>query len=183
MVSRIRVPNTFGPLDDAVDHAWDGLRSDPVANRVFYAASEAANFSMIWHVLGIAKAVATGDVRSAIRTSAALGAESAIVNGPIKSIFERERPDVDASERPHRLRQPRTSSFPSGHASAAVVAASFLGEGLSRRWRLPLHGLAAIVSTSRIHVRIHHATDVAAGAAVGWGLARLLRPVLRSVID
>jgi membrane-associated phospholipid phosphatase len=38
--------------------------------------------------------------------------------------------------------------------------------------------LATTVSTSRFHVRIHHATDVVAGAVVGVALALAMLPVL-----
>ncbi len=179
MSKRIKVPNTFQPIDDAVDAAWDNIRAIPGADRVFYTASEAANFSRIWHGLSIARAIALRDPRGAIATSAALGIEAALVNGPIKSLFERERPHVD--ERPMKLRKPKTSSFPSGHASAAVVAASFLTPGLGRWSTLGIRLLAGIVSTSRIHVRIHHATDVAAGAATGWALAQGIKQVFRQV--
>lgn len=180
MKKRINVPNTFEPVDRAIDEAWDVLRGKPIADRIFYGASEAANFSKIWHGLSIAQAIALRDPRRAITTSAALGIESALVNGPIKSVFERERPDVD--DRPLKLRQPKTSSFPSGHASAAVVAASFLTPGMPAAGRLAVRTLAAIVATSRIHVQIHHATDVAAGAATGWALAKATRPILRRVL-
>ncbi len=173
MNKRIRIPNTFQPVDDAIDSAWDVIRDLPGADRVFYTASEAANFSRIWHALSILRAIQTRDPKRAIATSAALGIEAGLVNGPIKSLFERERPHVD--ERPLKLRKPKTSSFPSGHASAAVVAASFLTPGMGRTGTFLIRTLAAVVSTSRIHVRIHHATDVAAGAATGWALANALK--------
>jgi len=178
---RFRVPNTFDFIDDAVDDAWQSIRGNPIGDRIFYTASEAANFSMVWHALGVAKAVATRDPISAVRTSAALGLESAIVNGPLKSLFERERPDAEGSDRPHSLRQPRTSSFPSGHASAAVVAAGYLADRGPGLWRWPVRLLATVVATSRIHVRIHHATDVVAGALTGAVLLKLLRPLVRRV--
>ena len=98
MKKRIPVPNTFEPVDKFVDEAWEALRGNPVIDRVFYGASEAANFSRIWHAIGLAQAIALGDPKRALRASAALGLEAALVNGPIKSLFERERPDVD--ERP-----------------------------------------------------------------------------------
>lgn len=180
MTKRIKVPNTFQPIDEAVDAAWDSIRELPGADRVFYTASESANFSKIWHALGIARAIALRDPRRAIATSAALGIEAGLVNGPIKSLFERERPEVD--ERPMKLRQPKTSSFPSGHASAAVVAASFLTPGMGPLGKLAVRTLATVVATSRIHVRIHHATDVAAGAATGWVLARGIKPLLRRAL-
>ena len=122
--------------------------------------------------IGMARAVVRNDPREAIELSLALAAESALVNGPIKAMFRRRRP-VEPRPRPHTLRQPRTSSFPSGHASAALVAATLL----SRRSRHPTvwYSLAAVVSLSRVHVRIHHASDVVGGAIVGWALGSVAR--------
>lgn len=182
MVKRIPVPNTFQPIDDFVDEAWEHIRAIPGADAVFYGVSEAANFSKIWHALGIAQAIVHRDPKRALMTSAALGIEASLVNGPIKSLFERDRPDVTMEERPKNLRQPKTSSFPSGHASAATVATAFLTPGMGRTGKFMVRGLAAVVSTSRIHVQIHHATDVAAGAATGWVLARAIRPVLQRAL-
>ena len=154
-------------IDDRIDSWWERLRGTPTIDRIFYTASEAADFSILWHTLGVAQALIRDDPRIAIELSAALGIESALVNGPIKSLFRRSRP-VEQRPRPHSLRQPRTSSFPSGHASAAMVAAALL----SRRSRFGLlwYGLAVIVALSRTHVRIHHASDVVGGATVGIAL-------------
>jgi membrane-associated phospholipid phosphatase len=86
--------------------------------------------------------------------------------------YTRERP-VHQEERPHNLRIPLTTSFPSGHASSAMVAALLLSD---RRRQAPLwFALAATVAASRIHVRIHHASDVAGGALVGLGLGLAFR--------
>lgn len=179
MTARFRVPARFDTFDRMVDERWEALRSMPGSDRVFYSASEAANFSMIWHSLALAKAVATRDPKAMLKTSAALGIEAALVNGPIKSMFERERPQQE--ERPRKLRDPKTSSFPSGHASAATVAYMFLKPGLSRPAKAVLGTTSFVVATSRVHVRIHHASDVIAGAATGYGLAKLLRPVVGSI--
>lgn len=180
-MAKIPVPNTFQSVDDFVDEAWEIVRALPGADTVFYTASEAANFSKIWHALGIARAVVERDPKRALHTSAALAIEASLVNGPIKSLFERQRPDVGPEDRPKKLRQPKTSSFPSGHASAAVVAASYITPGMGPIGTAAVRGLAAVVATSRIHVQIHHATDVVAGAATGWVLARATRPLLRRV--
>jgi len=101
--------------------------------------------------------------------------ESALVNGLIKSLLPRNRPSTADSERPHYLRQPLTGSFPSGHASSAVTAALLLSPLGGRRWRVLLWSLALIVSLSRIHVRIHYASDVVGGWLVGAALGRLAR--------
>jgi len=161
-------------IDVIVDGWWEALRGRPIVDRIFYTASEAADFSLLWHTLGVVEAIIEDDPMVAVKVSAALGIESALINGPVKSLFRRERP-VATAERPHRLRQPRTSSFPSGHASAAVVAAALLSRpGHRTAW----YALAAVVATSRIHVRIHHASDVVGGALAGAALASLARRLL-----
>ena len=48
-----------------------------------------------------------------------------------------------------------------------------LGDG--DRLRPVYYGLAVVVATSRIYVRIHHASDVLAGAVLGAALGRLGR--------
>ncbi len=177
MDSRLREP--IDSFDDAVDAAFEPLRSNPVANRVFYTASELGDFSLIWHILGLAKGLGPAGLRSAVELSAALGVESALVNGPIKSLFRRGRPVVDQADRPHNLRQPRTSSFPSGHASSATMAAILLGE--NSRWAPAYAATAVIVATSRIHVRIHHGSDVIGGAVIGAALGVAARAMRRRV--
>ena len=165
-------------FDDRLDEAWDRLRANPALNRIFYTASEAADFSVLWHTLGVVQAIVEDDPKVAIAISAALGAESALVNGPIKSLFKRSRP-VQDGPRPHNLRQPVTSSFPSGHASAAMVAAAMLSrQGGAGLW----YALAGVVATSRIHVRIHHGSDVAGGLVVGAVLGAMARRITDTVL-
>ena len=168
------LPEAVDRLDDAIDEWWNRFRGRPVIDRMYYTASEAADFSVVWHALGVVQAIIEDDPMIAVRLSAALGIESALVNGPIKSMFKRSRP-VQEADRPHNLRQPKTSSFPSGHASAAMVAAALLSRHTGgAAW----YGAAAIVATSRIHVRIHHASDVAGGLVVGAALGAVARRML-----
>lgn len=170
-------PHDLGPIarfDDAVDRAFDRVRGHEPSDRIVYAVSELADFSLLWHLVGWTQALrgSDDDLEAAVRLSAWLAVESAIVNGGVKSLFKRERP-VYQGERPHRLRVPLTTSFPSGHASAAVVSALLLSER-SKAW--PLYwGLAGFVAASRIHVRIHYASDVIGGAAVGLTLGLAFR--------
>ena len=165
-------------IDTAIDAWWDHrLRGRPALDRIMYSASEAANHSLLWHGLGAAQAVVRRDGRLAREVSVALVAEAALVNGVMKTMIGRRRP-APKGHRPHSLRQPLTSSFPSGHASAAMVAAALL----SRRSRLGARrttGLALVVALSRIHVRIHHVSDVAAGMAVGAALGAFARQLRR----
>ncbi|MCY4518872.1 MAG: phosphatase PAP2 family protein [Acidimicrobiaceae bacterium] len=166
-------------FDNAVDRRWEALRGRKLVDRVMYGASDVGEFSQLWHVLGALRALSPRrEVSDAFRFSALMALESLVVNQGIKRLFARRRPGT-AAENPtrHRLRQPISSSFPSGHASAAFCAAAVLSRG-SRLG--PLYRLAAvIVATSRIHVRLHHASDVIAGAAVGEIIGRLAARLMR----
>ena len=160
-------------FDAEVDRAFDHLRGRAAVDRVFYSASALADFSLLWHLLGAVKGLRSErDLHKAARLSVALGAESLLVNGLVKSLFRRTRPEWEQA-RPRPLRKPRSSSFPSGHASSAAVAAILLTDG-EPAWR-PVWALAAVVALSRVHVRIHHASDVVAGAAVGVALGQLTK--------
>jgi membrane-associated phospholipid phosphatase len=163
-------------LDARLDAAVDSLRH-PLADKVFYSASELCNFSVLWLLLGAARGLRPSprDERAAFRLGAAMAVESALVNGLIKSLFRRKRPAWEVV-RTRRVRQPRTSSFPSGHASAAFCAAILLAED-DRLWPL-YYALAVIVATSRVYVKIHHASDVLAGIPIGVALGVLGRKLV-----
>jgi undecaprenyl-diphosphatase len=176
----VEPPHELGPVhqfDDAVDRALDRVRGHEPSDRILYALTELADFSLLWHLIGWARALRSDrDLQAAVRLSTTLAAESGFVNGLLKSLFERERP-VHQGPRPHRLRVPLTTSFPSGHASAAFVTASLLAPESKRPafW----YGLAATVAYSRVHVRIHHASDVIGGAALGLVMGKAARKIWR----
>lgn len=161
-------------FDAEVDGWFDQVRHNGVVNRVFYVASEMGDWSKLWHLVGAVRIlIDRDDLANVLGISAALGAESLIVNQGIKRLFRRQRPTAHF-ERPHHLRQPSTSSFPSGHASSATVAAILLIDAepkLAPVWV----ALAATVAASRIHVKIHHASDVVGGVAVGLVLGAVAR--------
>ena len=163
-------------FDDAADSAFDRLRGNKAADRLFYAASELGDFSLIWLLLGAARGLRSErDERAAVRVALGAAAESALVNGVIKSFFRRTRPPWDVV-RPHRLRQPLTSSFPSGHATSAFSSAILLSED-DPLW--PAYfAIAAVVASSRVYVKIHHASDVLAGVGIGVALGLLGRKVM-----
>jgi undecaprenyl-diphosphatase len=157
-------------MDRATESAADLLRGHPPLDRLLYAVSQAANHSMLWHGINLVDAAVGGPVhrRRALRRSAILAVEQALVNGLVKSLFRRERPAV-VDDHPHDLRSPLTSSFPSGHASAGACATVLLSRdlGCGPAWA----ALASLVAWSRVHVGAHHATDVVGGAVLGAALA------------
>lgn len=162
-------------FDDMVDSWFDRLRGTEPADRIMYAITELGDFGLIWVLLAWLRGLRSErDAVAALRLTGVLAAESVIVNGVIKNLFKRERP-VAQEDRPHRLRIPLTTSFPSGHSSTAMVAGVLLAQRSSRPTKVAIFGLGGLVAVSRIHVRIHHASDVVGGLAVGLGLGAIAR--------
>ncbi len=161
-------------IDRRVDDAIEAIRGNRVADRVFYAASSAGDFSLIWHVINVLLVlVGVRSRRQAVRFALCIGVESFVVNQGIKRLFRRSRPESDHNH-PHHVRTPSTSSFPSGHASSAVVAAGLLSD--DHRALGPLFWLvAATVATSRPYVRAHHASDIVGGGLTGAALVTMAR--------
>ncbi len=163
-------------FDDRVDSAFDRLRGRRAPDRLFYAASELGDFSLIWLLLGAARGLRSErDEKAAVRLAVGAVAESALVNGLVKSLFRRPRPPWDVV-RPHHLRRPLTSSFPSGHATSAACHAILLSED-DPLWPAYL-AVAVVVASSRVYVKIHHASDVMGGVALGVALGLIGRKLM-----
>lgn len=177
---------TLGPwiarFDRAADEALEHVRGRPIPDRVMLTASHLGDFSAIWHLVNVARGLTSPRRRRQIPVLAvALGVESLLVNQGLKRLFRRPRPTVAGDPR-FPVRRPLTSAFPSGHASAAGFTATILTGWDGRRSAWCWWPIAGVVATSRAYVRIHHASDVVAGAAVGSGLGLLARRVLRRVV-
>lgn len=169
-------------FDSRFDDAIEPLRRSAISQKVFSAASTIGDFSVVWHMCGLAYAMGSRDrLTQALALSVALGCESLVVNQGIKRMFRRARPTVSGDDR-FAVRTPSTSSFPSGHASsatfAAVVLTSFSGWPLAAVWIT----LALVVALSRVVVRIHHASDIIGGIVVGALLAGVATPVISRLV-
>lgn len=183
-ISIVPGQSQFGPrvdaFDDRVDQLLEQLRGNPIADRLFATASHVGDFSLVWHAISIVRGAAKGRPDQVIVLAAMLGAESLIVNQGIKRLFRRERPTQAGDDR-LRVRRPTTSSFPSGHASSAAFAAMVLSGWDGPRVGLIWWKVAAIVGISRAYVRIHHGSDVLAGALVGTALGLVGRRVAQRI--
>lgn len=169
-------------LDGAADRALEPLRNNKVSVLVFGAASRVGDFSVVWHALGLLRAVGSLDrLREAVFLSCALGVESLVVNQGVKRVFRRARPTESGDER-FDVRTPSTSSFPSGHASSATFAVIVLSgfTGWPVAWLFVAVG--AVVALSRVVVRIHHMSDIIGGVAVGALLGLIARTVSAAVL-
>jgi undecaprenyl-diphosphatase len=170
-----RATKAVALFDDAVERRIDGLRGRPGLDKVMYAASEVGDFSLIWHFLSVGRALAPDRAPiHAVRVASILGAESLLVNQGVKRLVGRHRPPWE-QDRPLNVRRPKTSSFPSGHASSAATAIGILAQN-DPLWPLYV-AVGAVVATSRVYVKVHHPSDVVAGALLGIGIAAIARRV------
>ncbi len=86
----------------------------------------------------------------------------------LKRVVARPRPS-DAFGQPLALVPlPDQFSFPSGHAAAATAVATTAA--IAHPWSASIVlPLAALVSYSRVALRVHHASDIVAGIILGLG--------------
>jgi len=161
-------------LDLRIDSWVERIRG-PRLDPVFYGLSSAADHGLLWLLAGASRAARRGDPGIALRLGAVLGVESLLTNGPIKAMFRRVRPDDDHppdGPLPYGMHRPLTSSFPSGHAASAFTAATLLAGGPATPvW----FALASAVAASRVYTRMHHTSDIVAGAALGVALGTIAR--------
>ncbi|MFZ4810177.1 MAG: phosphatase PAP2 family protein [Ilumatobacteraceae bacterium] len=160
-------------FDRRVDAALEPLRSTRGVTRVFHLASTVGDFSLVWQVIGLVYGIGIRhDWRATLWFAALIAIESLIVNQGIKRLFRRTRPTETGDPR-LQVRKPRTSSFPSGHASSAFFAATMLTVWSSWPWALLWFTIAFVIAISRAVVRIHHPSDVVGGMITGLVLAQI----------
>ncbi|WP_027927603.1 bifunctional phosphatase PAP2/diacylglycerol kinase family protein [Amycolatopsis benzoatilytica] len=138
--------------------------------------SRSADKSRLWWGVAAVLAVRKGPTRrGALRGLVAVAGASAVANLVAKPLLPRRRPAEEEVPEHRRLRKrPVSSSFPSGHsASAAAFATAVAME--SPRAGFALVPIAGAVAYSRVHTGVHWPSDVAAGMAIGVGVAALTR--------
>jgi undecaprenyl-diphosphatase len=112
----------------------------------------------------------------AIASMAAVATTSVIANIAMKLTVRRPRPDLVVPDG-RRLKQPGSSSFPSGHAASAAAFSGVIGREVPELW-LPVNALAATVAFSRVYTGVHYPSDVVAGWLLGKSVAGMSRRVL-----
>lgn len=167
----------FEKLDNFGD-AKLTLKRTTSRDAFWFRLSKFADHSLLWFVLGLIKFALDRDVKELLIFTIVMAVESALTNGPIKYIFRRKRPYENENsfkkgeKLPHGMRMPITSSFPSGHAAAAMCACTMLASP-NYFLLILLYPLAILVGYSRMYTRMHHLSDVLGGFILGliYGIA------------
>ena len=84
-----------------------------------------------------------------------------LVVGPIKHAVGRERPDGS-----NRL------SFPSGHTANSFALAELFRQRYGWKTGAPMYVLGTLTALGRMEENVHHLSDVAAGAVIGYVIGR-----------
>jgi undecaprenyl-diphosphatase len=166
-------------VDDRVDGWFDHLRGNPSFDGAAKVITGLGDRGLMWAATTVWRARHTGPERTrAVRALAIAGVESSLVNAGLKAVIGRSRPDrtgLQLADGGIPVREPKTSSFPSGHTLAAFCAATVMSQRHDRAGNGLLFTSAALVGVSRLHLRAHHASDVVGGAAIGTALGLLGR--------
>lgn len=117
-------------------------------------------------------------------TAALLTGKAVVLTGAytflFKNLFQRMLPLQSNPPDPNYWGGPfdgfHNNSFPSGHTSVVFAAATVLGAYYKqKRWvGVTAFSLAGLVALSRIYDDKHWASDVVAGAALGYAIGRLV---------
>ncbi len=166
-------------VDDAVDRLFEPLRGNPTVDAVAKAITGIGDHGWLWTGVAVWRGRRSGPARrAAVRALGVAGVSSSLVNAGIKRVVGRDRPDrsdLRISDAGVPVREPKTSSFPSGHTLAAFTAATVLSRPGDRAGNAFLYTSAGLVGVSRIHLRAHHASDVVGGVVIGTALGLVVR--------
>jgi membrane-associated phospholipid phosphatase len=163
---------------DALDGAVARVLGRPGPPAVDRALGAATDLGSVYGLTGVAVALAaSGRRRASIEVLAAGGVGWAAAQA-VKPALHRPRPyESDGAAR--LVAVPAGSSWPSGHAAVGAAMATALWPQLGPAGRAGVVSASAGIGLTRLHVGVHHATDVVAGLGVGvlsaLGAGALLR--------
>jgi len=129
--------------------------------------SRSANHGWLWYALALLPWLA-GEPRPLARALYVAVPVTAVelLGGAVKRVVRRPRPSAaDPGQAPH-IPVPSSPSFPSSHASMAVVGTFTLG-ALAPAWLPALVALTAVLAFSRVYLGVHYLGDVVAGLLLG----------------
>lgn len=145
--------------------------SSPLLDRIMPELSIAATYSRSW--MGIAALFAvfggTKGRKTAVEGMAAIGVTSFLANVVGKRLVPRLRP-TDPVPEERELKNPDSSSFPSGHTASAAAFSGVVGRTYPALW-LPINTLAGAVGFSRVYTGVHYPGDVLGGWILGKTVA------------
>jgi undecaprenyl-diphosphatase len=142
-------------------------RRHQALDRMLPALAMGGDAAPLWLAIAIAMGMVPGrSRRAAKRAVGALTVAAVVTDLGLKRITRRPRPPLEALLHLPLPAQPRTASFPSGHAAVAAAFATSTWAELGPA-AAPLALLAAAIGYSRVYTGAHYPGDVLGGATFG----------------
>ncbi|MFD9059423.1 phosphatase PAP2 family protein [Streptomyces albidoflavus] len=155
------------------ESVWRAVRWEAPWTRWALTVVEAAaqGTKLWWGVAALMSAFGgSAGRRTAAHAPVSMGLAEAVATKGVKNIADRARPPLRLMPPALARQQPDSSSFPSGHAAAAVGSTAAVVLGHPGRGS-PLGIPAAAVAAARVHSGAHYPGDVVAGAVLGGAIA------------
>lgn len=161
-------------LDDGVRARLRAGRS-PAADR---AVGIATDLGSVYGLAGVSGALAAAGHRRLAGEVLTAGGLAWVGAQAAKPLLHRPRP-YEGGQATRLVAPPAGTSWPSGHAAVAGAMAASVVPELPRRVRPVVIGVAGAVGVSRLHVGVHHFTDLIAGFGVGLVSSAAAQALLR----
>lgn len=138
----------------------------PFLNKIMIFFTVMGNNGVIWLLISVPMLLNYSSRTKGIKLIVSLALAGFMGEIIIKRLVGRERPFDEPDFDDVLIKKPITYSFPSGHTSSSMAAAttiSFCFPHLA----VPAFALGIIISFSRLYLQVHYPSDVLAGAALG----------------
>ncbi|MEY7998896.1 phosphatase PAP2 family protein [Clostridium sp. Mt-5] len=138
----------------------------PFMDKFMIFVTRLGNLGTIWIIIAVFLIITKKYRNAGIATLCAVILGAVLGEGIIKHIVQRPRPFVESGTMNLLISRPLSSSFPSGHTTAAFAAAAVLSRYF-KRYAAGFFVLAFLIAFSRLYLYVHYPTDVLAGIVLG----------------
>ena len=143
-----------------------GLVQNPFLDRIMPYVTSLGNTGIIWIIISIIMICTKKHRTTGILCLSALLLTTALGEGIIKHLVQRQRPYNHIDSLNLLISEPISYSFPSGHTGSSFAAATVIGSRMRKAapW---VFAFAILIAFSRLYLMVHYLSDVLAGAMLG----------------
>jgi len=139
---------------------------NPTLDRIWIMITSLANGGWFYILLGVVLSFLKKTRKIGVHVLLALMFSVVFCNLILKTLVARDRPSWLVPDVDLPIKNPKDFSFPSGHTSAAVAAATAVFMHNKKHGKF-LYILAECIAFSRMYLFVHFPTDIFGGAVTG----------------
>ena len=161
-------------FDRKIYNATLRFSQDSFVHKCLRLISRSGDWGMIWLLACLVMMCFPGYRRVVELCLITLLFVTLLGEGILKRIFRRPRPFVTHGPIKLAIPTPTSFSFPSGHTASSVACARILA--MASPWvAWPVFCYAGLMGFSRVYLKAHYISDVAAGGIIGLLCAESVR--------